>query len=133
MFEEQSHRENMLERYRSPVAAGIETESAMALATERWLHPEARILRPQEAPGEGKALLVREVADPIRTRMSVSLRRIASAQHWRQYEDERIKVEAGFGVTPEEAVRMVRQLREGTETTGLDLYLAHDGRRCVGA
>jgi GNAT superfamily N-acetyltransferase len=105
----------------------------MALATERCLNPDARVLGPQEFAGKGKALLVRRVAEPFRTRMSVSLRRIASAPHWRQYEDERIKVEAGFGILPEDAVRMVRQLREGTERTGLDLYLAHDGRRCVGA
>ncbi len=105
----------------------------MALATEQWLHQEARALAAHEQPGAGKALLVREVSEPFRTRRSVSLRRVASAQHWRLYEEQRIKVEAGFGVTAEDAVRMVRQLREGTERTGVDLYLARDDRRLVGA
>lgn len=105
----------------------------MALATEQWLHPEARILRAEESPGAGKALLVRDLAEPLRTRRSVSLRRVASAQHWQNYEEQRITVEAGFGIPPEEAVRRVQQLRDGTERTGLDLYLAHDGRRLIGA
>jgi GNAT superfamily N-acetyltransferase len=105
----------------------------MALATEQWLHPEVRVLSSGEPVGVGKALLVRDVAEPLRTKMGVSLRRIASAHHWRQYEDQRIKVEAGFGVTPEEAVRMVQQLRDGTERTGIDMYLARDERRLVGA
>ena len=129
----QSHGVNIPERYGARVAEGNETESAMALATEQWLHPEARVLRSEQPVGSGKALLVREVAEPLRTRMSVSLRRVASAQHWRQYEDERIKVEAGFGISPEEALRRVQQLREGTERTGVDLYLARDERRLVGA
>ena len=130
---EQRHDANIPERYGARVAEGIETESAMALATEQWLHPEVRVLRPEEPVGPGKALLVRDVAEPLRTRMSVSLRRVASPLHWRIYEDERIKVEAGFGVAPEEAVRRVQQMREGTERTGVDLYLARDERRLVGA
>jgi GNAT superfamily N-acetyltransferase len=105
----------------------------MALATEQWLYPDARALNGDAAGVCGKTLLVRSVDEPFRTRMSVSLRRIASAQHWRVYEDQRIIVEAGFGVSAEEAVRRVRQLREGTERTGIDLYLAHDHRRLVGA
>jgi GNAT superfamily N-acetyltransferase len=105
----------------------------MALATEQWLHPGARVLPLQESVDRGKALLVRNVAEPLRTRQSVSLRRIASLRHWQQYEERRIEVEAGFGVTEDEAVRRVRQLREGTERTGLDLYLANDDRRLVGA
>ena len=105
----------------------------MALATEQWLHPEAVALRPNEPTGLGKALLVRDVAEPFRTRMGVSLRRVASPLHWQHYEDERIKVEAEFGVSAEEAIRRVQQLREGTERTGLDMYLARDGRRLVGA
>jgi GNAT superfamily N-acetyltransferase len=105
----------------------------MALATEQWLHPEARVLHSDERPGAGKVLMIRDVAEPLRTKMTVSLRRIASPLHWRRYEDERIKVEAGFGVTPEDAVRRVRRLREGTERTGLDLYFAHDEQRLVGA
>jgi GNAT superfamily N-acetyltransferase len=130
---EQSHDLNIPERYGAPVAAGDETESAMALATEQWLNPEARALRPGEPTGIGKALLVRDVAEPLRTRMNVSLRRIASPLHWDLYEEQRIKVEDGFGVSPEEAVRRVRQMREGTERTGLDMYLARDERRLVGA
>jgi GNAT superfamily N-acetyltransferase len=114
------------------VAAATETESAMALATEQWLHPDARVLNPGES-GPGKALLVRPVAEPLRTTRTVSLRRIASPMHWRRYEDERITVEAGFGIGAEAAARRVRQLREGTERTGIDLYLAHDERRLVGA
>lgn len=105
----------------------------MALATEQWLHPETRVLPWNESPGSGKALLVRDVAEPLRTRMSVSLRRVASSQHWLHYEDQRIKVEAGFGVSPEDAMRKVKQLREGSEHTGVDLYLARDERRLVGA
>jgi GNAT superfamily N-acetyltransferase len=105
----------------------------MALATEQWLHPQARVLTAVEQAGSAKALLVRDLAEPFRTRMSVSLRRITSPQHWRVYENQRIKVEAEFGTTPEAAVRMVRDLREGTERTGVDLYLAHDDGRCVGA
>jgi GNAT superfamily N-acetyltransferase len=129
----QSHSANIPERYGAQVAEGNDTESAMALATERWLNPETRILGAEESPGGGKALLVRDLAEPLRTRMSVSLRRVASVQHWRHYEEQRITVEAGFGVSPGEAVRRVQQLREGTERTGLDLYLAHDERRLVGA
>lgn len=123
----------MPERYGSRVAAGNEIESAMALATELWLHPEARALGPDEPPTPGKALLVREVAEPLRTSMTVSLRRVVSPLQWGLYEDQRISVEAGFGVAPEEAVRRVRRLRENTEHTGLDLYLARDERRLVGA
>jgi GNAT superfamily N-acetyltransferase len=130
---EQSHDANIPERYGAQVAEGIEIESAMALATEQWLHPDARALRPEDGTGPGKALLVRDVAEPLRTKMSVTLRRVASPMHWNLYEDQRIKVEAGFGVSPEEAVRRVQQMREGTERTGVDLYLARDERRLVGA
>ena len=115
------------------MAAETETESAMALATEQWLYPDTRPLGADEAAVCGKTLLVRSVGEPFRTTMSVSLRRIASARHWQLYEDQRIAVEAGFGVGVDEAVRRVRRLREGTERTGVDLYLAHDERRLVGA
>jgi predicted N-acetyltransferase YhbS len=124
---------NIRGRYGAPVAEGNEIESAMALATERWLHPESYELRSSVPTGVGKALLVRGLDEPIRTRRSVSLRRIASSQHWQLYLEERIKVEAGFGVSSEEATRRVRQLREGTERTGIDLYLARDDREVVGA
>lgn len=105
----------------------------MALATEQWLHPEARVLRSGGPSEIGKALLVRDVAEPFRTRRSVTLRRVASPMHWHVYEDQRIKVEAGFGVAPDDASRRVQQLREGTERTGIDLYLARDEGRLVGA
>lgn len=129
----QSHGLDVSERYGARVAEGTETDTAMALATEQWMHPGARVLGAQEAIDRGKALLVRGVDEPLRTRMSVSLRRVASSRHWQLYEDQRIEVEAGFGVDADEAARRVRQLREGTERTGLDLYLAHDDRRLVGA
>jgi predicted N-acetyltransferase YhbS len=105
----------------------------MALATERWLHPGAHELSPDDAIGRGRSLLVRDVGEPLRTRMSVSLRRVVSEQHWALYLDRRIAVEAGFGIEPDQAARRVRALRDRTVSTGLDLYLARDERRVVGA
>src|SRR4051812_1271418 len=73
---EPCHGVNIPGRYGAQVARGNPTESAMALATEQWLHPQARELTALEEAGSAKVLLVRDLAEPFRTRMSVSLRRI---------------------------------------------------------
>lgn len=115
------------------VPLGKVDESAMALLTERRLFAATRVLGVLEAAGGGKALLVHPTAAGVAAQGRVSLRPVRSEQDWRDYEDQRVVVEAGFGVDAARARAMVEALRERGRHLGLVVYLASDGEQVVGA
>ncbi len=108
-------------------------ERAMALMTEQRLVAATRLLGDLEAAGEGKALLVHPTAAVLPARARVSLQPVLSGQDWRDYENQRVVVEAGFGVDAVRALAMVEALRERSRRLGLVLYLASDAEQVVGA
>ncbi len=105
----------------------------MALLTEQHLFTAARFLDVVEAAGEGKSLLVRPTAAVFPSRGEVCLTPVVTEQDWRGYQDQRVLVEAGFGVDALRAGTMVEALRERSRRLGLGLYLASDGGQVVGA
>jgi len=108
-------------------------ERAMALLTEQRLSATTRLLGVIETAGEGKALLVHPTAAVVPARVRVCLTPVLTEQDWRDYEDQRVVVEAGFGVDAMRARAMVEALRERSRRLGLGLYLASDGEQVVGA
>jgi len=108
-------------------------ERAMALLTEQRLSAATRLLGVIEAAGEGKALLVHPTVAVVPARVRVCLTPVLTEQDWRDYEDQRVVVEAGFGVDAVRARTMVEALRERSGRLGLGLYLASDGEQVVGA
>lgn len=91
----------------------------MALMTEQRLFAATRLLGVLEAAGEGKALLVHPTAAVLSARVRVSLQPVVSEQDWNDYEDQRVVVEAGFGVDAVRARAMVEALRERSRRLGL--------------
>jgi hypothetical protein len=83
--------------------------------------------------GSGKALLVRPTAEPVAAARAVQLHPVESDDDWREYQQERIAVEAGFGIGEATARAMVDALRARGDRLGLGLYLAWDEDRLVGA
>lgn len=78
-------------------------------------------------------LLVRSTAEPLHVRERVQLGAAVSEQDWSDYEEQRLILEAGFGVDEFKARGMVDALRGRRARLGLQLYLARDGHRLVGA
>ncbi|CCG01650.1 hypothetical protein [Blastococcus saxobsidens] len=85
--------------------------AAWALSTERLLFGARRFLGSDEEPGSGKALLVRSTVDSVAAPRAVHLHPVKSDNDWREYDDERIAVEAGFGIDAATARAMVDTLR----------------------
>jgi len=108
-------------------------ERACALRSEQLLAHSTRVLEPGESLGAAKALLVRAADEPRAAPRTVDLVPVRSVQQWRHYEEQRIAVEAGFGVGESEARRMVGELRDRGRRLGLRLYFAQDGQQVVGA
>lgn len=106
--------------------------AATAVATERMIFPGVRILDAEHA-GVAKALLARETASISATDPPVTLHRIVSEAQWRRYTEQRVMVEAGFGVGQEQARAMVADLRGEQDRIGLDLFFAEHRGEEVGA
>ncbi len=107
--------------------------AAWALGTEQLLFATKGFLGPDERLGSGKALLVRPTAEPVAAARAVQLHPVESDDDWREYQQERIAVEAGFGIGEATARAMVDALRARGDRLGLGLYLAWDEDRLVGA
>ncbi len=90
----------------------------MALLTEQRLSAATRLLGVIEAAGEGKALLVQPTAAVVPARVRVCLTPVLTEQDWRDYEDQRVVVEAGVGVDAVRARTMVEALRERSRRLG---------------
>ncbi len=120
-------------RYRLGVPERPCDEATWAPLSEELLVGTTRLLGADEAPGGGKALLVRSTADPVAASRAVQLHPVSFEDDWREYERERIAVEAGFGIDAAAAQAMVDALRARVNRLGLGLYLARDEDRLVGA
>lgn len=106
-------------------------EATLALISERLLFGGNAAADPGRMPA--KVLLVRSAAEPLRTVKRVQLTAASGEQDWREYEAQRLVLEAEFGVTETKARKMVDALRDRRARLGLELYLARDGERLVGA
>jgi GNAT superfamily N-acetyltransferase len=107
--------------------------AAWALGTEQLLFGTTEFLGPDETVGSGKALLVRPTADPVAAARTTHLHPVESDRDWREYEQERIAVEAGSGIGEADTRARVDALRARRDRLGLGLYLARDEDRLVGA
>ena len=105
---------------------------AAALRREQLLAHSARVLGPAESLGASKVLLVRDADEPRPDPRTVDLVPVMSMQQWRHNEEQRIAVEADFGVSESEARRMVGELRDRGARLGLRLYFAQDDQQVVG-
>lgn len=94
----------------------------MALRTEAALQSTARSLAEAD-PATGKSLLVR-ASTPALAPTALHLLPCDSDDRWAQYEELRVEVEAGFGLSEDDARRLVRATRERGQSLGLRLWLA---------
>lgn len=106
-------------------------EAALALLSEQLLFPGDTRRAP--AVGPAKVLLTRPTAGPLLARRRVRLEAAVSDQDWVEYEQQRLVVEAGFGVVASEARSMVAALRTRQHERNLQLYLARNVATLVGA
>lgn len=98
----------------------------MALETERALRPA---VAEADAAGDapGKVLLVRDARHAFAAR-GLSLVLCDSDEQWSRYEDERIPVEASFGLDEASGRALVQSVRRRAVSLGLRLWLAFDDR-----
>lgn len=106
-------------------------EAALALTSEQMLFGGIDRAGPTRKPA--KVLLARSTARPLHALKRVRLSPVFSEQDWRDYEAQRLVVEAGFGVADTQARKMIHALWDRRAQLGLGLYLALDGKRLVGA
>lgn len=96
----------------------------LALETERALRPA--VVRLGEAGGAvGKVLLTRDTLGSFASR-GLALLPCESDEQWSRYEDERIPVEASFGLDEASARALVRRVRRRIDLLGMRLWLAAD-------
>ncbi len=108
-------------------------ESALALATEQQIYDVVEPLGDSDRIGRAKVLLARGLSPPIVPDRQITLRPIATEESWNRYADERVAVEADFGVTESRARAMVDELRQRAKRVGMTLFFAVAGHDVVGA
>jgi ribosomal protein S18 acetylase RimI-like enzyme len=106
-------------------------EAALALVSEQLLFDGNCGALSARVPA--KVLLARPTAESEHARTRLRLSAATSEQDWRDYEAQRLVVEAEFGVAETQARTMIDALRDRGARLGLELYLARDGKNLVGA
>jgi GNAT superfamily N-acetyltransferase len=103
-------------------------QAELALTSERLLFGQAC---PPQAARPGKALLVKPLL--ARAEPELRLRQIRSAANWAQYLQERIQIEAQYGVESHAAQAMVDAMRRRQATQAIAWYFLHNQKVIVGA
>lgn len=98
--------------------------AALAVLSEQRLFGNVTALARDHSVGMGKALLVRPTTQAWPAVRTVRLVPTITESDWQVYIEQRIGVEAEFGVDERRARSMVRDLRDRSIALGLDVYTA---------
>lgn len=114
------------------VDAAGDSASVALLTEQRVFGPVVPLTR--AAPvGTGKALLARSTAEVTPTLPRLTLSLVVTELDWSAYTEQRIHVEAEFGIDSSDAQALVRDRRDRLGHLGLDLYTAQESDQVVGA
>lgn len=105
----------------------------MAVLSEQRLFGNVTALARDHSVGMGKALLVRPTTQAWPALRTVRLVPTITESDWQVYIEQRIGVEAEFGVDERSARSTFRDLRDRNIALGLEVYTALDADQVVGA